>query len=237
MIDRDYLKQCVESIGFSISDEQIEKFYQYSKILVEWNNKMNLTAITDKQGIVVKHFVDSILLLKAYQIAPNSSLIDIGSGAGFPAIPVKIMRDDINITLVDSLNKRITFLKELSKSLILKSECIHIRAEQIGHQRFYRENYDVATARAVSNISVLSEYCLPLVKVGGYFILLKGSDIQQELDDGKKAINILGGEIKDIKKYILPDNSIRNIILVKKISQTATKYPRNASKIKKTPIK
>lgn len=236
MINKEFLKQHIQDIGFDIGEIELNKFDKYSNLLVEWNEKINLTAITDSEGIVIKHFFDSVLLLKAFDLPKNSSLIDVGTGAGFPSVPVKIMRNDVNITMLDSLNKRINFLKQLSRELEINSECIHGRAEELSHNKDYREKFDFATARAVTNLSNLSEYCLPFVKVGGYFIALKGSDIDNELEQGKKAIKVLGGEIIDIKKYFLPDNSIRNIIILKKISQTPTKYPRNASKMKKTPI-
>lgn len=236
MINKDFLKQNIEKLNFEVNDVQLKQFDDYSDILFEWNQKINLTAITDSEGIAMKHFIDSLLLLKAFDLPKNSSLIDVGTGAGFPSVPVKIIRSDIKITMIDSLNKRINFLKELSSKLNINSKCIHSRAEELGQDKNYREKFDVATARAVANLVILSEYCLPFVKIGGHFIVLKGSDIESELEQGEKVIKALGGEITDVKKYFLPDNSVRNIIIVKKISQTATKYPRNASKIKKTPI-
>ena len=167
----------------------------------------------------------------------GASLIDVGTGAGFPSIPCAIYKSDLNITLLDSLNKRITFLNELTRMLGINAECIHARAEDAGRETDLREQFNIATARAVAHLRELSEYCLPFVKVGGYFVALKGSDIETELDEAKPAISKMGGKIERVEKFKLPDDMGRSVVVIKKISQTPTKYPRITAKIKKEPIK
>lgn len=235
MINKDELQNIVKKYNFELTDSQLEKFDIYAKTLVEWNEKINLTAITEPTDICVKHFFDSLLLLDAINIPQNSTMIDVGTGAGFPSVPCKIVRDDIQLTLLDSLNKRINFLNELSKNLEINTTCIHSRAEDGGKQKELREQFDFATARAVAHLRELSEYCLPFVKVGGYFVALKGYEIEEELEEAKKAIKLLGGQIVNVKKY--EEENKRSIIIIKKISQTPPKYPRISAKIKKQPIK
>lgn len=235
MINKDELQNIVKKYNFELTDSQLEKFDTYAQTLVEWNEKINLTAITEPTDICVKHFFDSLLLLDAIDIPQNSTMIDVGTGAGFPSVPCKIIRDDIQLTLLDSLNKRINFLSELSKNLEIYTTCIHSRAEDGGKQKNLREQFDFATARAVAHLRELSEYCLPFVKVGGYFVALKGYEIEEELEEAKKAIKLLGGQIVDVKKY--EEENKRSIIIIKKISQTPPKYPRMSAKIKKQPIK
>ncbi len=235
MINKDELQNIVKKYNFELTDSQLEKFDTYAQTLVEWNEKINLTAITEPTDICVKHFFDSLLLLDAIDIPQNSTMIDVGTGAGFPSVPCKIVRDDIQLTLLDSLNKRINFLSELSKNLGIYTTCIHSRAEDGGKQKNLREQFDFATARAVAHLRELSEYCLPFVKVGGYFVALKGYEIEEELEEAKKAIKLLGGQIVDVKKY--EEENKRSIIIIKKISQTPPKYPRMSAKIKKQPIK
>lgn len=238
MINNEFMKNIAASQNFELSDKNLNDLDLYAEHLVEWNEKINLTAITAPDEIAVKHFLDSFLLLKCNDIKKGSSIIDVGTGAGFPSLPCKIIRDDLKLTLFDSLNKRINFLKELLVSkLSLDADCIHGRAEEQGRQANFREKYDIATARAVAHLRELSEYCLPFVKVSGYFIALKGYDVEDELEEAKVAIKTLGGKIVDVKKFILPDESKRAIVIIKKISQTPTKYPRNQGKIKKQPLK
>ncbi|MCI8648622.1 MAG: 16S rRNA (guanine(527)-N(7))-methyltransferase RsmG [Anaerotruncus sp.] len=236
MINLEMLQQSAQQIGISLSEQQLQQFDQYAQILVSWNEKINLTAITKPEEIVVKHFIDSLLLLKAVQLEQNAAVIDVGTGAGFPAVPVKIARPDLQITLLDSLNKRITFLKELSQQLGQGNQCVHARAEEAGRQESYRAQYSLATARAVAHLRELSEYCLPFVKVGGRFAALKSGAIQEEVQESKKAIHLLGGKIEKIWEFQLPDHSARTIICIKKISQTATIYPRPSAKIAKKPL-
>lgn len=219
--------------GFELTEEQYRKFDIYAEFLVEYNRNVNLTAITEPNEILVKHFIDSVLLLKYADIPENSSLIDVGTGAGFPSVPVKIMRDDIKITLLDSLAKRIAFLEKLCDRLEITAEFIHGRAEDIAHMPEYREKFDFSSARAVANLAVLSEYCIPFVKVGGYFLSMKGRG--EDIDGSENAVKILGGEIGNIAGYNL-ESDTRKIISVKKISQTSTKYPRKSGQIKKKPL-
>lgn len=219
-----------EKFSLSLTDEMYCKFDRYAEFLVEYNKNVNLTAITQPHDILIKHFIDSVLLIKFVDIPQNSAIIDVGTGAGFPSIPLKIMRPDLKITLLDSLAKRITFLEKLSNILEIDTESIHGRAEDIATNMEYREKFDFACARAVANMSVLSEYCIPFVKVGGSFIAMKGPS--ENINDSSNAIDILGGKIENIHNYML-ENDQRNIIEIKKISHTPTKYPRNSSQIKK----
>lgn len=236
MIDSGYLKEVMEAQGLNWSESLSQKLDLYAQTLVEWNKKMNLTAITDPTGIVLKHFVDSLLLTKAVEIPENSSFIDVGTGAGFPSVPVKLYRPDINLTLLDSLNKRITFLQELSRILEIQTVCRHGRAEEVGKEPVFREKFDFATARAVTNLRDLSEYCLPFVKNGGYFVALKGYDVEEELKEAQFAIGQMGGKVEDVQKFDLGEEAKRAIVLIKKVRPTPAKYPRPAAKMKKSPL-
>lgn len=219
-----------------IDDNKIQKFYDYMNLLVEWNKKINLTAITEEKDIILKHFVDSLTVLK--YIKENKSIVDVGTGAGFPGIPLAIMNESLKITLVDSLNKRINFLNEVCSKIMLKNtKAIHSRAEEFGQDNNYRESYDIAISRAVSNLTVLAEYLLPLVKVGGKIICMKGPDIEEELKQAKSAIDILGGKFERCDNFCLPKSDIsRNIIIINKIKETPKKYPRKAGTPVKTPL-
>lgn len=216
--------------NFDLSQEKYYKFCKYAEFLVEYNKNVNLTAITEPREILIKHFIDSTLVLNYIGISENSSIIDVGTGAGFPSVPLKIMRPDLKITLLDSLAKRIVFLQKLCELIDIEAEFIHGRAEDIAKMPEYRENFDFSCARAVANLSVLSEYCIPFVKVGGTFISMKGPN--EDPLESEPAINILGGKIAEIHSYSL-ENDLRNIIEIRKISHTPTKYPRNSSQIKK----
>lgn len=227
------LQKCLDEFkkyGLDLTETQYEKFNKYADFLVEYNKNVNLTAITEPQEILTKHFIDSILLEKYTDIPHNMSLIDVGTGAGFPSLPLKIIRNDIKVTLLDSLAKRITFLEKLCILLEIDAEFIHGRAEDIAGNPEYREKFDFSCARAVANLSVLSEYCIPFVKNGGYFLSMKGPN--ENISSSDNAIKILGGKIDRIIDYKLESDS-RKIIVVKKISQTPTKYPRNSGQIKK----
>lgn len=219
-----------------IDDNKIQKFYDYMNLLVEWNKKINLTAITEEKDIILKHFVDSLTVLK--YIKDNKNIVDVGTGAGFPGIPLAIMNDSLKITLIDSLNKRINFLNEVCSKIKLKNtKAIHSRAEEFGQDNNYRESYDIAISRAVSNLTVLAEYLLPLVKVGGKIICMKGPDIEEELKQAKSAIDILGGKFERCDNFCLPKSDIsRNIIIINKIKETPKKYPRKAGTPVKTPL-
>jgi len=217
--------------------EMQQQFEDYMKLLLEWNEKINLTAITEEDDIILKHFVDSLTISK--YIKDGKTLVDVGTGAGFPGVPIKIARENVKVTLVDSLNKRLLFLNDVIEKLQLKEiETLHFRAEEFGQNKKYRESFDIATSRAVANLSTLVEYLLPLVKVGGICICMKGSEVEEELKDSKKAIQILGGEIESIDEFTLPGSDIkRNIVIIKKIDKTPNRYPRKPGTPSKEPIK
>lgn len=236
MIDEAQLKQECQEIGLEISQEQQALFCKYAEMLLEWNEKMNLTAIKKPEEIVTKHFVDSLTLLTAADFPQKVHMLDVGTGAGFPSVPIKIVRPDIHLTLLDSLNKRVTFLTALSQALGQENSCIHARAEEAGRKPEHREQYGIVTARAVAHLQTLSEYCLPFVKQGGIFAAMKGGEIQEELEESQKAVALLGGKVEKVLQFQLPDQSSRSIILIKKISQTSSKYPRSSGKIIKSPL-
>ena len=225
-----------QKINIELDKNQIEKFYKYMDLLIEWNEKINLTAITNRKDILVKHFIDSLTIQRYLGDAVN--IIDVGTGAGFPGIPIKIINPNLKVVLVDSLNKRINFLQEVIKKLNLDNiEVIHARAEDLGQNKKYRETFDIVTSRAVANMSVLSEYLLPLAKVNGKCICMKGSDIEEELENSRYAINLLGGKIEQVDKFELSNERIgRNIIIVKKLKNTPNSYPRKAGIPAKKPL-
>lgn len=233
MLGKAEAQKIFDNAGIALDDGKYEKLSTYSDMLIERNKVVNLTAITDDEGVAVKHFFDSVYPFKLYPPKDNATLIDVGTGAGFPSCPLRIFREDIHITLLDSLNKRITFLSELSDSLGLDAECVHGRAEEFGQKEDYREKFDYATARAVGNLALLSEYCLPFVKVGGTFIALKGSNGEEELNEAKNAIKLLGAKTEKVTVYELPNGDKRTLIIIKKVSPTPKKYPRPAAQIKK----
>lgn len=218
----------------SLDEVAVKRLEKYADLLVEWNEKINLTAIVDPEGIAVKHFLDCLMIFKYIDIPEGASVIDIGTGAGFPGVVIKIARPDIKLTLMDSLQKRINFLDTLCAELGLEVTTIHSRAEDIKPQQ--REGYDFAVARAVANMRVLTEYCLPYVKVGGSFVAMKGSTAADEVKEATKAIATLGGKLEAENLFELLEFGGRGIINVKKISQTPTKYPRNSGKISKQPL-
>ena len=229
-------KEDALSFGVELNENQLMQFQKYYEMLIEWNEKINLTAITEPKEVILKHFVDSLTILK--YLSKEEKIIDVGTGAGFPGIPLNIMKNDCNYTLLDSLNKRITFLNEVINNLELKNiNTIHSRVEEIGKNKKYRESYDIATSRAVAPLNILLEYLLPLVKVGGKCICMKGSNIEEEIESAKNAIKILGGEIEKIEKITLPDSDmVRNIVIIKKVKQTPVKYPRKPGTPSKEPI-
>ena len=223
-----------EKIGIKLPDEQLNEFYEYMQLLLEWNEKMNLTAITDPEEVIKKHFVDSITIKK--YIKEKSSLIDVGTGAGFPGIPLKIVDKSIKLTLLDSLNKRINFLNEVIKKLNLKEvNTIHSRAEEYAKNKV-RESYDVAVSRAVADLPILLEYLMPYVKLNGICICMKGPKAQEELERSKKAINILGGKLEKVEKITIDEEMERKLIIIRKIKDTPNKYPRKAGVPTKNPI-
>ena len=225
------------TMGVRFSVEQMDKFYKYMNLLIEWNEKMNLTAIIEPNEIILKHFIDSITILK--DIKDGSTVVDVGTGAGFPGIPLSIMNPTLKITLVDSLNKRLIFLQDVINELDLKNvELVHARAEEFGRNKKYREKFDIATSRAVANLATLSEYLLPLVKINGKVISMKAGNASQEIEDAKKAIKTLGGNINNIEEFNLPQSDIgRTIIIIDKIKETPGKYPRKPGTPSKEPIK
>ena len=234
-----FSKELIEKakkVNIEIDDKKEEQFYNYMKLLLEWNEKINLTAITEQNDIILKHFIDSITINK--YIEQSNSIIDIGTGAGFPGIPLKIMNQNKKITLVDSLNKRINFLNEVCKEISLENiQCIHARAEELASDLEYRENYETVVSRAVARINVLIEYMLPFVKIGGLCICMKGPNIDRELEEAKNAIKVLGGKIKSVESFFLPDSDIeRNVIIIEKVAETPKKYPRKAGLPSKQPI-
>ncbi len=224
----------IKALGGSLTESQLSQFEKYSALLKEWNQKMNLTAITDDDGISVKHFLDSILPLYHTEIPQNASVADIGTGAGFPGIPLKILRPDLRITLVDSLNKRITFLETVVEELGLENvTCIHGRAEELGKDNKFREKFDLVTSRAVANLRVLGEYCLPLVKVGGQFLALKAESVDEELLEAKPMLGSLGGGKPQVISAPLPGSDMtRKLVLIPKEKNTPPQFPRRANKIK-----
>ena len=229
-------KQKLNEFDIKINDEQIKSFEKYMNLLLEWNEKINLTAITQPEEVKLKHFVDSLTVLK--YINDDDKVIDIGTGAGFPGIPLIIMNKNTKITLLDSLNKRINFLNIVIEKLDLSNiQAIHGRAEEIARNKFYREKYDVVVSRAVANLSTLTEYMLPFVKVGGKCICMKGANVNEELERAQNAIKELGGEIERVDNFYLSDNdNERNIIVIKKIKETKSKYPRKAGTPSKEPL-
>ncbi|MVX66873.1 16S rRNA (guanine(527)-N(7))-methyltransferase RsmG [Clostridium chromiireducens] len=235
----DLMSKSSEEVGLQLSKEQYEKFIDYMKLLQEWNEKINLTAITEDEEIIKKHFIDSIKAFKRKEFKNAANLIDVGTGAGFPGLPIAIMKNDIKITLLDSLNKRVNFLNNVVTKLGLSNvETIHSRAEDGARNNQLREKFDIATSRAVANMSVLSELCLPYVRVGGNFIALKGPSVDQEIKDSLNAIGVLGGELIDICEINIEETELRhNLVVVKKIKECPKAYPRKAGLITKNPLK
>ena len=213
------MREYCEKLNIMLNEKQLDKFYLYMELLIQWNEKINLTAITEPKEIILKHFVDSMTINK--YIGKDESLVDVGTGAGFPGIPLKIIRDDVNVVLVDSLNKRINFLNEIIKKLNLnKIKTVHARAEEFGRMKEYREKFDNVTSRAVANLATLSEYLMPLTNINGKCICMKGSEVKEEIDNGKNAIKILGGKIENIDTFKLPNSDInRNVIIIKKVQK------------------
>ncbi len=230
-------------INIEISDDQINCFEKYYELLIEKNKVMNLTAITDKEDVIVKHFIDSIALIpylldKGININNKLKIIDIGTGAGFPGLPLKIMMPDVKFTLLDSLNKRVSFLNEVIDELKLKDiEALHGRAEDYASDNKYREKYDICVSRAVANLSTLSEYCIPFVKEDGFFISYKAGESEEEINNSKNAIKILGGKINKVEEFVLPGTDVSRVfVFIRKLELTDKKYPRKAGVPAKKPL-
>lgn len=239
MSNIDILKQGIEDFGIESNEKMLTNFNIYKELLVEWNQKMNLTGIEDEKEVFIKHFLDSISAVTKGYIKNDMSLIDVGTGAGFPGMPLKICLPELKVTLLDSLNKRINFLKEVANKLEINDiEFIHGRAEDFGKNENYRECFDIATARAVAGLPALMEFCVPFIKVGGYFVCLKGPNANLELEESKKAMEVLGIEYIEKIDIKLPEVDLNhNILVFKKIKNTPSKYPRKAGKVTKNPIK
>lgn len=234
MIDKDLLKESALDFGVSLDDMALDRFELLEQRLVRWNNHINLTAITEPYEIVIKHFVDSLSIFSAVDLPRGASVIDVGCGAGFPGLPLLIARPDLDLTFLDSVGKKLSFIKEVMRYNGLMGDVVHDRAENIGLSVKYRESFDFAVTRAVAPLNMLAEYCLPLVKVGGMYVSMKGADNEVEL--GKNAIEKLGGKIENIVSLELPTGDKRNLILIRKISQTSIKYPRKSKKISSKPL-
>lgn len=236
--DTSQLKEDFSLLGICLTDRQTEQFLKYYEMLAEWNGFMNLTAITEYEEVMKKHFVDSVSLIKAFDVTKPVSIIDVGTGAGFPGLVLKIAFPNLEITLLDSLNKRIHFLNEVIERLALKEiKTIHGRAEDFAKPGKLREKYDLCVSRAVANLSTLSEYCLPFVKKGGFFISYKSEKISEEVKAAQGAISLLGGEVKEQVEFYLPNSDIyRNLLVIEKIKACPAKYPRKAGLPAKEPL-
>ena len=232
------LRQAAESYGLALTEEQLSRFERYYELLIEWNQKMNLTAITEPREVAVKHMIDSLSAWDDSLFSPEASLVDVGTGAGFPGIPLKILYPGLKLTLLDSLNKRIRYLQtvvdELGRTDV---RCIHARAEEAARQKEYREQFDIAVSRAVARLPILAEYCLPFVKKGGIFAALKGMQYEQEAQEARKALGMLGGQLAAVHPVQLPGlEDKRAVIYVRKTGKTPAAYPRKAGTPEKNPL-
>jgi len=233
---RTYLTEAIKDYKITLSEEQISQLERYYELLCEWNEKINLTAITDPKGVAVKHFADSLSIFNYINVPQNARVIDVGTGAGFPGLVLKIARPDINLTLLDSLQKRLNFLQVVCNELNLDSKLIHSRAEEGGQDLDLRESFDLVVSRAVAQLNILSEYCIPYVRLSGSFVAFKG-DADGEIKSAKKAIGILGGKINNTFKFELPfEGGGRTLVEIEKVSPTPDKYPRQNGKIKSKPL-
>lgn len=238
MSNIDTLVKGIGEFDIELSQDQQEKFSLFKELIQVWNEKINLTAITEDKEMDIKHFLDSASIFETGKILPGKSIIDIGTGGGFPGIPIKIIESDTDVVLFDSLKKRLKVLDEIIEKLDLKGiKTVHGRAEEASRTDEFREAFDLATSRAVAALPTLCEYCLPFVKVGGYFIAMKGPDLEEELKSSENAIKKLGGEVEDLISVELPSSDIvHNLLIIKKINHTPTKYPRGGGKPKKKPL-
>lgn len=233
----EYLRTCAKQLDIELSDQQLNQFSIYYEMLIERNKVMNLTAITEKQEVIIKHFLDSIAVLK-YADWDQEKVLDIGTGAGFPGIPLKIVKPNLKLTLLDSLNKRINFLNDVIAELGLDNiTAIHGRAEDYARDKEYRGQFDYVVSRAVANLATLTEYCLPYVKLNGYFISYKSGNIKEELNNSKNAIFLCGGKCKDVHNFVLPDSDMeRSFVYINKVKNTPKQYPRKSGTPAKNPL-
>lgn len=237
-IIEDVLRRGCNELGMEITPEQIEQFEKYAALLLEWNTKINLTAIVEPHDVAVKHFLDSVAVLREFSLPDGARAADIGTGAGFPGIPLKVVRPDLSVLLVDSLQKRVQFLNSVIEELEITSiETCHGRAEEVGQKLEYRETQDIVFSRAVSSLNILSELCLPLVQVGGFFLALKGPQMEEELKQAKQALKTLGGVVRDVRSYALPvSGDLRTLVVIEKVSPTPAKFPRRPGLPEKKPL-
>ena len=236
MINYELLENETTKLGISLGDYMADRFDAYAERLIRWNNHVNLTAITEPDDIVIKHFIDCLNICRFVKFNEGDKVIDVGTGAGFPGLPLLIANPDIDITFVDSIGKKLAFIKDVMRNNGLVGEIVKARAEELGRDSDFREEYDYATARAVAPLNVLCEYCLPLVKIGGRFIAMKGASTRQETQEADNAIKTLGGEVERIAEFELSNGDKRGIVIIKKISHTPTKYPRKSKKIDTKPL-
>ena len=234
----DIMKKSADQLNLSFTETQYNQFVQYKTLLKEWNEKLNLTAITEDEEIISKHFIDSIQAFQFAELKEAESMIDVGTGAGFPGLPIKIMKPDLKVTLLDSLNKRLNFLRAVSEELNLENvEFVHSRAEDGARKPEFRDSYDIAISRAVANLTLLTELCLPYVKVGGHFIALKGPAVEQEIRDAEYAVKVLGGKIVKIQEVQIEGTDLKhNLVVIRKTRPTPKSYPRSSAAIKKSLI-
>lgn len=235
-ISRELMLSSASYFGVNLTDNQVDKFDSYAKMLHDYNEKVNLTAITDPDGIVIKHFVDSLALFKYVDIKNGMKIADVGTGAGFPGSALLIADNSLKVTMFDAVNKKLDFIRFALSELGISADVVHIRAEDAGRKKEYRETFDVVTARAVAQLRILSEYCVPLVKVGGVFAPMKGEISDEEKQAGLSALNNIGMKLYDTVSYNIPTGEARNIFLSKKLSHTSSKYPRNFAQISKKPL-
>ena len=234
MIDVSYLKTEAQKLGVALDETALERFGLLAQMLLDWNSRVNLTAITDPNEIVIKHFLDSLSPLAHIDLAKGAKVIDVGCGPGFPGLPILIARPDLKLTFLDSIEKKLKFIESFLSEANLFGETLHDRAEVIGQQAEHREQYDAAFTRAVAPLNILAEYCVPLVKIGGTYVSMKGAE--SEADIGENAVSEMGGEIEKIISLKLPNDDSRNLVIIKKVSQTPTKYPRKSKKISTRPL-
>ena len=231
-----FVRSAANALGVELFPAQTDAFQKYMKLLVSWNEKMNLTAITEPRDIVIKHFADSLTILSVLDVPDRAAVLDVGTGAGFPGVPLKIAKQGIELTLMDSQQKRLTFLKEVCEKIRIRADLVHARAEDAGHDKKMRMKFDLVTARAVAPLPVLCEYCMPFVKKKGYFVAMKGPAAQDEIAQAQKAVKELGCELQNAKELSLMDGSKRTLIIFQRVTGIPVEYPRSAAKIKAKPL-